>query len=512
MAATLEATQIVAEAPAVKMSPGEALSAEMSECADDPERFVDIAYPWREPGELVNEDGPDANQREFLCSLGEEVRRREFDGITPVMPVLMAERSGHGTGKTAMGAWLADWILSTRPNSCGTVTAGTYQQLESRTWAAIKRWTKMCITAPWFDIRASGIYEKGSPEDWKLVLQTCKAENAHAFAGQHARTSTSWYLFDEASEIPDEIWDEASGGLTDGEPMMFAWGQMVRNSGRFYQVCFGSEAHKWNTRGVDSRTSKFTNKKLIDEWIRDYGIDSDYVRVRVLGLPPTADELQYIDRQRVLEAQAREVQILPDEPLIVGLDVSGGGAAWNVFYPRRGMDARSIPRIRISGQAGRDRSVLIAKASEILRDGLHGNKVAAMFVDTAFGAPIVERLHTLGFHNAIEVNFGGGSPDSTKLNMRAYMWASMKDWLPRGAIATDEDLSLQLSRPGYHLNTSNKLVIEPKEHMIARGEASPDDADALCLTFAQRVAPPRKQEPAPVYRNYGDLSGGGWMA
>jgi hypothetical protein len=27
----------------------------------------------------------------------------------------------------------------------------------------------------------------------------------------------------------------------------------------------------------------------------DYGEDSDFFRVRVRGLPPTADELQYID-------------------------------------------------------------------------------------------------------------------------------------------------------------------------------------------------------------------------
>lgn len=59
-------------------------------------------------------------------------------------------------------------------------------------------------------------YSKQCPEGWKVVMQTCREENAQSFAGQHAKDSTSWYLFDEASEIPDPIWDVAFGGLTDG--------------------------------------------------------------------------------------------------------------------------------------------------------------------------------------------------------------------------------------------------------------------------------------------------------
>ena len=55
-----------------------------------------------------------------------------------------------------MRAWIADWILSTRPDSIGTVTAGTFTQLESRTWSAIQHWTKLCITGHWFNIQARG--------------------------------------------------------------------------------------------------------------------------------------------------------------------------------------------------------------------------------------------------------------------------------------------------------------------------------------------------------------------
>ncbi len=205
------------------------LANEMAKYYADPLGFVLVAYPWGEKGgPLENEEGPDTNQEQFLIDLGAEVEARGFRGGAPVMPILMCQSSGHGTGKSVLGAWIANWILSTRPHSIGTVTANTFTQLESRTWAAIRRWTKLCITAHWFDIRKTGIYSKQHPEDWKVVMQTCREENSQSFAGQHAKDSTSWYLFDEASNIPDGIWDVAYGGLTDGEPMFFAWGLGAR--------------------------------------------------------------------------------------------------------------------------------------------------------------------------------------------------------------------------------------------------------------------------------------------
>jgi phage terminase large subunit len=85
------------------------------------------------------------------------------------------------------------------------------------------------------------------------------------------------------------------------------------------------------------------------------------------------------------------------------------------------------------------------------------------------------------------------------------MWTRMKDWLLKGAIDADNKLEIGLSGPGYHINRSNKLVLESKQEMQKRGEASPDDADALALTFAQAVGPVKKQQPQ--HGGYG----GGWM-
>lgn len=475
----------------------------------DPLGFVQACYPWRKAGTfLADQGGPDEWQRKALVSIGEEAQRKAFDGVSPVLPIRRAFSSGHGIGKSTISAWLVGWIMSTRPHAQGTVTANTMTQLETKTWAAIKRWMGVCLTADWFHIGDKKLYHLGHKDSWFCAPQSSKEENSEAFAGQHAAGSTSFYVFDEDSAIPDEIHRVAEGGLTDGEPMIFLFGNPTRNTGHFHRACFGSERDRWNAVTVDSRTSRFTNQETIAEWAQVYGEDSDFFRVRVLGLPPNASELQFIDQGRVYAAQKRKLpQTFGDEPLIAGVDVSDGGAAWNVVRFRRGNDARSIPPVRIPGEKVReDRGPFLAKLASILDAEYAGRKVDAMFVDSAFGAPYVERLTAMGYKQVQEVRFGSDSLDAHQANRRAYMWNRLKNWLGgQGCIPERDDrLETDLTAPGYHINKQDKLVIESKEDMAKRGVDSPDDADALALTFAAPVGvPKRPQKPVTMPRTWG---------
>lgn len=457
----------------------------------DPLGFVLACYPWGEPGPLQDYKGPDKWQRALLKDIGEEVQRNGFDGVTPVKPLRRAVSSGHGIGKSTIAAWLVDWIMSTRAHSQGTVTANTYTQLETKTWAALKRWTALCLTGHWFQVGDHKMYHRDFKDSWFCAPQSCKDENSEAFAGQHAAGSTSFYIFDEDSAVPDKIHEVSEGGLTDGEPMVFRFGNPTRNTGDFYAACFGRFRDLWNPTIVDSRDSAFTNKTQIQEWIDTYGEDSDFVRVRVRGLAPRASELQFIDQGRVWEAQKRHMPtVLDDEPLVAGVDVSDGGSNWNVVRFRRGADARSVPPIRIPGEKVRgDRSGFLAKLAEVLTETHQGHKVQAMFIDSAFGAPYCERLLGMGFNQVQEIRFGSDSLDIHQANRRAYMWNKMKEWLPTGAIdPTDERLETDLTAPGYHINRKDQLVLESKEEMAKRNVDSPDDGDALALTFAAPVA------------------------
>jgi hypothetical protein len=89
----------------------------------------------------------------------------------------------------------------------------------------------------------------------------------------------------------------------------------------------------------------------------------------------------------------------------------------------------------------------------------------------------------------------------------------MKDWLLHGAIEADEKMAADLAGPGYHINRSNLLVLESKADMQRRGQASPDDRDALALTFAQPVAPAEVEEEDEEenFGRYTASSNSGWM-
>lgn len=469
---------------------------------NDPLRFVLDWFIW-EPGE-----GPDQWQRDFLTDLADKLNSRTFNGKDPVEAVRMAVASGHGIGKSAMVAFVFWWTIITRKNSKGTVTANTYGQLQTKTWPEIQKWHKrLRAFKDRFDVTDSKISEKKHRDSWFAVPVTCSEENSEAFAGQHNRESTSFYILDEASNVPDKIWEVAQQGLTDGEPFMFAFGNPTRNTGEFYEVCFGKQIHRWNQRSIDARTCKLPNKIEQQKWIEDHGLDSDFCRTRILGQPPAQSELQLISRTVVEGSQQRQMSALPGDPLIAGVDVPDGGSAWFAVQFRRGLDARPGPLVpppfRVAGSKI-DRETMIAHLAQMLSERDSRKRIDAMFIDKAYGSPIVERLRAMGYQNVFEIGFGDPAIDKRFANLRAYMWGGkMKDWLERGAIdPSDKRLAMELMAPGFHhkVGGDGALVLESKAEMQKRGIPSPDYADALALTFARPVAPSQQaqsQRPRP---------------
>lgn len=484
MASTTRATIYTAE--------DEQLAEWVASTYADPLAFVLGAFPWGEPGgPLERYAGPDTWQREFLEGIGAEVAHNGFNGIDPVPPVRRAVSSGHGIGKSTIVAMLVCWLMSTRPHCRGTLTANTITQLQTKTWASVRTWLRRCITGHWFEINSERMFHPAYAESWFCALQSSREENSEAFAGQHAADSSSWYIFDEASAIADKISEVAEGGLTDGEPFFFKFGNATRNTGDFHRCAFGAGRDRWHPVIIDSRTSAFTNKAEIAEWVKEHGEDSDFVRVRVRGLPPSASDAQFIDQAAVSAAQGRQPHLIGTEPLVCGLDISRGGSDNAVFRFRRGNDARSIPAIRVPGEKTRDSMLLVTMAADILDRRFDGQQVAALFIDeTGVGGPIGDRLRQLGRRNVWGVQFGGESPERQYANMRAYIWGKGRDWLRAGGcIDPAPVLESDLTGPGYHFDKQDRYVLESKESMKKRGLASPDDGDALMLTFAAPVAP-----------------------
>lgn len=172
----------VAEMPSREVIEQELLWRQAARYRMDPLGFVQWAYPWGKPGPLEKYIGPDAWQADFLKQLGEEVRKRNFDGHTPVLPIRFITASGHGIGKSVLVAFIVNWIMSTRAHAQGTVTANTFQQLSTRTWATIQTWTKRCITGHWFEVTGQRLYHHQFKESWCIRNFACMSR---CFIGRH---------------------------------------------------------------------------------------------------------------------------------------------------------------------------------------------------------------------------------------------------------------------------------------------------------------------------------------
>ena len=460
----------------------------------DPLGFVEWAFPWGEPGPLSDCAGPEPWQRDVLDDIG--CALREGKG-----PVRIAVASGHGVGKSALVAWLVLWAAVTDPATRGVVTANTETQLRTKTWAELAKWHRLALTSKWNELGATSLVSTLPVEEGGLMsgggridMVPWNAGNPEAFAGLHNKGSRVLLVFDEASSIADSVWETAEGALTDAdtEIVWLAFGNPTRTTGRFHG-CFGQFRSRWIGRRVDSRTVSLTDKRQIAQWIADYGEESDFVKVRVLGQFPRSGNLQLIEPELVRGAMDRapDPATERDAPLVMGVDVARFGADRSVIVLRRGRDAKSWPVAKFQGL---DTMTLASKVAERAA----AERVRAVFVDEGgYGGPVVDRLRQLGVPFVFGVNFAGKAetfgPEGAKpryANKRAEIWGNLKDWLATGCLPDDPEIMADLTGCQYGYDARGHIQLEKKEDMKKRGLASPDIGDALALTFAWPVHGP----------------------
>ena len=456
----------------------EALLDWLASVKDDPQAFVEGGFPWGE-GVLRGASGPEPWQ----SGQQESIRRQLLEGNS--LPVLEATASGHGVGKSCETAWLILWAISTCPDCRGVVTANTETQLRTKTWAELGKWYNLFIGRDLFKLSPTAIFsaDKDRERTWRIDMVPWSERNTEAFAGMHNQGRRILVIFDEASAIPDIIWEVAEGALTDADTQIIwaVFGNPTRNTGRF-KACF-DPGSVWKTTRVDNRTVSFTNKAQIARWIESYGADSDFVRIRVLGQFPRQGEMEFFNAKDIDEAVDREVE--PFGALALGVDVARFGTNFSVIFPRRGRDARSIPRQRFQGISTVDLAGKISEANRDLRaDGI-------LIDGGGVGGGVVDQVRHLQLH-CFEVQFGGKPSRFSEhntfgevyANKRAEMYGSLRSWIRSGALPNDLDIRKQLLSITYTFNPKDEIILTSKEVMMREGKESPDDVDALACTFA----------------------------
>jgi hypothetical protein len=323
-----------------------------------------------------------------------------------------AAGTGHGIGKTALGADAIHWFISTRPHPAIVATANTEDQLQKKLWRELNKTNQNAKNRDWFEWKQSSFTMFNDPTAQANALAWSE-NNPDAFAGTHEMHVLG--VFDEASAIARSIFNSFAGAMTTAGARWLLLGNSTRSEGYFYDAVHGKlKARKpgdtkrgmWSSYVIPSFASPFVEKSWVEEMKLTLGEDSDEYRIRVLGLPPRTDSQQFIPREMVTSAMDRRIDTFARWPLILGCDVGRGDRS--VMLPRRGR--KVLPNVQVfTGERTMDFAQRIANEIRFYRDE-HDLKAQVILEELGMGVGVVETLEDMGYADQVWGVNTGASP------------------------------------------------------------------------------------------------------
>jgi hypothetical protein len=177
-------------------------------------------------------------------------------------------------------------------------------------------------------------------------------------------------------------------------------------------------------------------------------------------------------------------------PLVVGVDPSRGGDRFSVIkrQHRKAYDLKSYHGDQVDALG---KSVAICKAILDTICPIAGRKPDMMFIDAGGGADLVDRLHELGYRGRVKaVAFGSSPLEPAKWrNKRTEMWGLANLWLKDEhmpvQIPDSDTLHADLCASFYDRDSNDVIALWRKDRIKEEIGFSPDEGDALALTFAE---------------------------
>jgi phage terminase large subunit len=434
-------------------------------------RYLELVRRYRPNAPLFVREvlgvDPDPWQIEFLEAISRGERK-------------ISVRSGHGVGKSTVASWAMIWYMLTRGPAKIVVTAPTSSQLYDALFAELKRWVKELPNA-WGDrleVKTDRIEMRAAPQESFISARTSRAEQPEALQGVHS--DHVMLVADEASGIPESVFEAAAGSMSGHNAVTILLGNPTKSSGFFFDT-HNRLKDEWWTR----RVSCYDSKRVSDAYIKDmasrYGEESNAFRVRVLGEFPRTDDDTLIGVELVDSAFHRDVETT-DTQTVWGLDVARFGTDATALAKRKGNAVTEIRKWR--GLDLMQTTGAVVAEYEAMKPE---DRPVEILVDSiGLGAGVVDRLRELNLP-ARGINVAESPAMGTiYVNLRAELWGKMKAWLEKRdcKIPKDESLLAELVSPRYSFNSNGKMKLESKDEMRKRGIGSPDMADALALTFA----------------------------
>jgi hypothetical protein len=376
------------------------------------------------------------------------------------------------------------YFLMHYPNKV-VVTAPTSSQLFDALFAEMKRWINELPDAfkEVLNVKSDRVEHTAAPSEMFISARTSRAETPEALAGVHSEHVM--LIVDEASGVPEQVFEAAAGSMSGHNATTIMLSNPTRSSGTFFESQ-NRLADSWWTRRWSCVDSPLVSDEFIEEMKLRYGEDSNAFRIRVLGEFPQADDDTIIPFHLVETATHRDIEGDSDLPSVWGLDVSRFGNDKTALCKRQGSvvtEIRSWSGLDLMQTVGR----VVAEYEALLPS----KQPREILVDSiGLGSGVVDRLREIGLPvrgiNVAEAPSMGG----TYLNLRSELWFKTKAWFEDRAckLPKDDQLVAELTGIRYSFTSSGKMKAESKDEMRKRGLASPDLADALCLTMASDAA------------------------
>lgn len=407
-------------------------------------------------------------------------------------------RSGHGVGKSAFFAWTILWFLCCFFPAKVPATAPTAHQLDDVLWAELSKWhralrERLPELGNEFEWTKERFALKSHPQESFSVPRTSRPEKPEALQGFHSEHIL--FLIDEASGVPDEVFQVAEGALSSDGAYVVMAANPTRTQGYFYDSHHKMRS-RWATVHVNGEDCTRVSKQYVEDMAKKYGPESSIYKIRVkgefAGSPDGVIPLDLIE-----PATLRDIK--PFGPEIWGLDVARFGDDLSALCKRRG-NSMTVP---IKTWGGKD-TMQTAGLLKLEYDAAT-LKPETIFIDViGLGAGVVDRAKELKLP-VVGVNVAETpAVQDQYMRLRDELWFRAREWFQGRNVHLfkDEDLIGELTLPTFKVLSTGKKQVESKDDIKKRA-ASPDRADAFCLTFAtgaaQNIMKPLKYSNAGIY-------------
>ncbi len=455
-----------------------------------PLRFVEMMWnltPQQNNDIFVKGKNITWQQEKFLRGVEEALRGEKSKRISVA--------SGHGTGKDTVLSWLILWYLFCYQDAQIPCTAPTEIQMYDVLWKEISKWIDLMPTpvAEKYDWSTNYLRIKEKPETWFARARTARKETPEALAGIHG--SFVMYIIDEASAVPDEIFNTAEGALTGDNFLFVMVSNPTRTSGYFYDSHHKDKEH-WQCMEFSSEVSPLVSKEYVERIIQRFGKESDEYRIRVLGQFPRTemmDDKGYMPLFSGIVFNITYDEIFSPGEKKMGIDPSGEGSDETKWVIRDFFKCRIVATEKKSTTKSiAQKTVMLAKHYDIDSRNI--------WIDNfGVGANISQELAMAGMYvNAVNVGESCENPNNRELylNKRAYAYWELAKWMKGGGeLYAAADWNDELPNIKYTRQGAGRIQIMSKKEMRREGFRSPNSADALMLTFLDGATfTPRYQE------------------